>query len=242
MIYELSINIFSNEVKAFIQDGFFQYRKTTNVFHKHIYAEIHAVANGNAEYVVENKWHSLEKGDILLIGKDTFHKCEKKTDNFCLVPFQIRCDMPLKSGVYKIEPTIIQNLINEIEEYAQTAEPTKVKAYLTLICSKLFVPPKCKFTPSCDRELIIYEYFALNYCRDANINELAESLGVCSKQASRLVKKYTGNDFRTELAARRIFAAKQLMNNSAMSLSEIAQQVGYRSYNGFWKAYRKYRL
>ena len=41
------------------------------------------------------------------------------------------------------------------------------------------------------------------------------------------------------ISSTRVMIAKQLLRSSDMSLSEIAEYVGYRSYAGFWKAMKK---
>ncbi len=237
MIYEFEIDVSKNKIKIIMQEAFFIHNKASQVLHEHIYHELHAVASGEAVYIVENKHYRLKKGDMLLIGSGNFHKCESVSNDFSFVVFQIKCDDKLNTGKYSIEPSILQNTILSIDEYAKKGVSTKIKAYLTIICADFFENKNGNPTPVRDREFIIYEYFALNYSRDANISELADKLSVCVRQASRLVRKYYGNDFRTELTKRRISAAKLLISEGTMSLSQVAQKVGYSSYSGFWKAY-----
>ena len=40
----------------------------------------------------------------------------------------------------------------------------------------------------------------------------------------------------------RMNTAEHLHKTTDMSLTEISQYVGYKSYNGFWKAMKKYNL
>ena len=52
--------------------------------------------------------------------------------------------------------------------------------------------------------------------------------------------KYTGRHFRGELTYRRIEAAKYLLATEKIKLREVAERVGYKSYSGFFKAYKAY--
>ncbi len=241
MIYELSINVSDSKIKIIMQDSFFANDDVSPVLHKHIYPEIHAIAEGEAVYLVQNKRHTLKKGDILLIDSGKFHKCEKATENLKFIAFQLSGNTEFKAGRYKTEPSILQSTLKNINYYAKNGDATKIKAYLMLICAELAENKKDKLIPVTDREYIISEYFALNYNGNANIKELADKLGVCTKQASRLVKRYTGNNFRTELSKRRISVAKLLISEGTLSVAEIAFKVGYNSYSGFWKAYNSDR-
>ena len=73
----------------------------------------------------------------------------------------------------------------------------------------------------------------------------AANTGMCGKipaylslkQTERLIVEYTGNTFRKEMAQKRIEAAKHLISTENITLAEAAEQVGYHSYSGFWKAF-----
>ena len=61
------------------------------------------------------------------------------------------------------------------------------------------------------------------------------------KQASRLIKKHMGATFSDVLSDYRLQAANRLLfGTPEMSLTEVAEFVGYRSYSGFWKAFKRY--
>ena len=90
-----------------------------------------------------------------------------------------------------------------------------------------------------DYAFIIEEFLKVNYARDVKLSDLAAELNLSETHTERLVKKYTGNTFRQELAEIRIKMAQMLLSSTDMTMAEISEYVGYNSYSGFYKAYKK---
>ena len=64
-------------------------------------------------------------------------------------------------------------------------------------------------------------------------------MGLGNKQTEREVKRITGNTFTAELSKRRIEAAVALTQTTDLPLVKISELVGYSSYCGFYKAYKR---
>jgi len=69
---------------------------------------------------------------------------------------------------------------------------------------------------------------------------LAAQLYLSERQTRNLVKKYYGQDYKTLIIKQRMEFADMLLEDETRSLEEIAEEVGYRSYSGFYQAYTKY--
>ncbi|MCI9336646.1 MAG: helix-turn-helix transcriptional regulator [Lachnospiraceae bacterium] len=76
--------------------------------------------------------------------------------------------------------------------------------------------------------------------QDLQLEDLARHLCLSPRQTSRLVKNLFNRSFRDVKNERYMEEAKRLMADSAYSLREIAELLGYGSYNGFYKAFRLY--
>lgn len=76
--------------------------------------------------------------------------------------------------------------------------------------------------------------------QELQLEDLARHLCLSPRQTSRLVKNLFNRSFRDVKNERYMEEAKRLMADSAYSLKDIAEQLGYGSYNGFYKAFRLY--
>ena len=78
-----------------------------------------------------------------------------------------------------------------------------------------------------------------NYNKNITLDDLAKELMLSKKQAEREVQRTTGNTFTKELSKRRINAAVILTQTTSLPLTKISTLVGYSSYCGFYKAYKR---
>lgn len=240
MYNELIIKNNSREYKVFLQDGFYSSTSATQGLHKHNYAEVHTVANGDATFLVGEVSYSLKSGEIMIIPGGIFHCCVRKDGDALHSAFQFdyRDD---KVSVHMIGADTVLSFIKEAEKVKGSADYSRVAPYISLFCNLICPSEDLHAIPITDYGFLIHEFFALHYSEDLHLCDLAGFLHLSERQTERLVKEYTGNTFRGELVAIRMNIAKRLLASKEMSLSEISEYVGYRSYAGFWKALNKYK-
>ena len=234
--YEFTIHVDETEVKIFTQLGFFNHDAITTNLHKHHYTEIHLIETGQLEYLVDDSRITVCAGELLVIPEKTFHKCYPTNTEASFIAFQLNQSFSAPI-VHTSIPGIFSRLRDEISSAANTGMCGKIPAYLSLICIDLLCDKKRKLTPILDRNFIIHEFFSHNYDHNASLSDLAKELNLSLKQTERLIVEYTGNTFRKEMAQKRIEAAKHLISTENITLAETAEQVGYHSYSGFWKAF-----
>jgi AraC-like DNA-binding protein len=87
---------------------------------------------------------------------------------------------------------------------------------------------------------IIEEYLLQHFRDPEGLAGLAAQLYLSERQTRNLVKKYYGQEYKTLIIKQRMEFADMLLSDTTRSLEEIAEEVGYRSYSGFYQAYTKY--
>lgn len=91
-----------------------------------------------------------------------------------------------------------------------------------------------------DRKWIIEEHIANSYQDEYSLSSLAKKLYLSERQARVVVHELMGDNYKKLITQQRMSIANVLIASSSTSLSDIAFQVGYRSYNGFYIAYTKF--
>lgn len=221
----------------FLQNGFFNPASPTTTLHFHGYTEIHLVLSGTMKYIIDGKSHTFSAGDILAIPKKTYHCCADVEDARSIA-FQIEKGLEGLMSTH-LSPALVSDFAEEIKKAEQTNNYHIILKYISLFSSLLIEEKSVRPVDAVDYSLIINEFFANKYNQKVTINTLARELNLSEKQTARLVKKYTGNTFNEQLTLSRLNIAKHLMDSTEMKLSEIADYVGFMSYSGFWKAYKK---
>ncbi|WP_055077959.1 response regulator transcription factor [Lagierella massiliensis] len=82
-------------------------------------------------------------------------------------------------------------------------------------------------------------YIHSNYSREISVGDLAEQNYMNSSNFSRLFKNCVGVSIIDYLRKIRINKAKDLLDSSYKSISEIALEVGYKSENLFYKDFKR---
>ena len=82
----------------------------------------------------------------------------------------------------------------------------------------------------------VCHYIENNY-RTVTIQELSEVFHFQEDYFNRLIKKRTGKTYCELLQDVRLFRAEQLLTQTSLTVSEIAEEVGYRNKGYFYKLF-----
>ena len=239
MIYELPVNIGKSEFKVFLQDDFLIASNIDSPLHDHFHTEVHIVSEGEFEFYVDNKVYTLSVGDIVAIPSRCLHW--RRNKSLVAKCFAFSTDYEIKEMISgKIDKEILKSFVRETETCKITENSNKISAFISLFLCYVFDIDDISVKETNDYSYIINKFFEDNYDKDVTLADLAKEISFSQKQASRMVVKYTGNTFRTEIAKRRVTAGKILLQSGALSNEEIAHSLGYASYSCLWKAIKTF--
>lgn len=225
-------------------DGDQKYPPITSVvrtsLHDHPFAEVHIITKGAALYTVDGITHTVSKGGAILIPKSKYHAVDisqtDEEDAFRIV-FHVDTDMENLS-ILSFPLELITSLADDLQSGATTPS---IYHRLFFLVSELIGKNEFSSTPFWDHELMIREFFSLNYDKNICLRDLSRRLCLSDMQTQRIIKKFTGMTFGECLLHQRMTVVQNLMETTSMTLAEIARYVGYHSYCGFWKAYKKFK-
>lgn len=151
---------------------------------------------------------------------------------------------PQNAQIEEYAKKIIANLYSD----SMLAEES-VKAWFTLLLAEIFSVLNDNKTSAYDnnsqlaetdmRFFMIEDYFNEHYMEDISLKDLAKRLFLSEKQTDRMIKKAFGEGFSQHLCKIRMLIAKDLLTDADKEISEIAEEVGYKSYNGFYLAFKQ---
>ena len=238
---ELTVTIGETPLNVFLQNGFHPSTAPTLTPHKHFYSEMHLFVGGSAQFRVEKKNFFLSENSVILVPAGRFHCCVYKETCAKHIAFQVTFSAK-HVEIFHTEHAFALAFLKEIEQIENTSDYSSVAAYIAFFCSFLCKTNPVKAKQIKDPTFLISEFFSKRYHTDIQLKDLADELCMSVRQTERTVMQVTGRSFRDALVFARMEAAKHLLKTTNMTLSEIAQRVGYQSYAGFWKAAKKYNI
>lgn len=219
--------------------GFYGHTAPTRTLHTHNYAEIHVIAKGSVKLLLGGTTLQLQAGDVVLVPENTFHMYTDYSPDAAHTAFLVECHAR-EAHTHRQPTELLLHFLEAIRESEKTGNMASVAPYLSLLCGAFFPEETATTQPVTDHAFIIHNYISRHYAQEPNVEELARRLHFSPRQTARLVQQHTGMTFKNAVLTYRMAVARHLAENTDLSLAQIAQQVGYRTYNGFWKAYTRY--
>lgn len=228
--------------------------------------EIHFIDSGKGVLNVQSEKFNLSKGSLFITGPNVLHKqipdeispmhelClylvikhSKKAE--ALLQYFTSHFFWIGKGNTEIKK-LFQRIVCENENRSQWSESAISSLVIELIVEmvKLYTPtsPTLFSDKRADlnesRAWILDELF-YNKCIDGSLEDFAKELGVCPRQAQRIISDYYGSTFKKLRQEARLAKASTLLESGDLSIEQVAQQCGYLSVTSFNKAFKqKYKV
>ncbi len=240
-------------------------KKKYDQLHFHTYYELFYVNNGRFSIKFENEDKEFSKDDLIVISPGTNHKTimvnpgtARYNFNFLMENNSLKTNFSLYDaliGVFSDECTVINNcyalrdvLKKIVVDIMHGDEVMLGMHFHELAVSILdFVDPQKAHPLSTqtisDSNMIrmykLQQIIFTSYSQDISLNYIADKLFLSTRQASRIIQQYFGCTYRELVAKMRMKVAVELLENTDMTILEIASQVGYNSIKGFYAYFKK---
>ena len=217
--------------------------------HLHSEAEIITVLDGQIHLTLNGSTYILQAGDCAFIQPNQIHSYQSQT-NHCLITI---FDPSLVPSVHHMlyntkfaHPICKSNddflyALNKLTFLSIAKDSsTLIKGYLYVILSFLndqLIPVKQLHTEfTCFQNILLY--VNAHYDKEITIANTAKKFGVSYEHLSRLYRAQTGLNFSEHVRLLRISKAKQLLNETTLSISEISECCGYTNERTFYRAFQ----
>lgn len=231
--------------------------------HKHSFVEFHYVYGGKETlfFPKEDKRVSLTGGMIAMIPRGLYHCAETEEESFVSrVCFNFSMDTEGASGnpILPVFQSTGQALIlkdaaisaamdrwrsileDDKDPMGQTREGVALLDVVLDIFRRLSegksVPLRQNQTKQ-RQKWLIEEHIFTRYHAPEGLEGLAQKLYLSPRQTRKLVKSFYGEDYKTLIIRQRMEMAQIFLESQQLSLEEVAEKIGYRSYSGFHLAF-----
>ena len=218
-------------------------------FHNHEFYELIYVHRGNSlQQFKDGSKLLLTEGQCLLLTPLAGHKMGKCRSSDIVLKVVIPRGIFDRTGGEVLGDRLCEKAI-VFENMSETAKFTLLKlleeqsrnmrfrdllidSYLTVIFVELVNSPRRDLA----LELTLNRYFEENI-QTATLSEFAAMQNYNPHYISRLIRNRTGKTFSTLLSLYRLSRAKQLLTESALTIEDIAVEVGYSNPSGLYKQF-----
>ncbi len=237
--------------------------------HVHFYHQILLITSGRAHFVIGSKEYEASRRSFLIISAFERHELnvtEYPYDGYVLAvnnefvrryltrpylnqafwcrPEGVSHMVELSEAAFSRAVSLCGQMVEELREGRPLWDEQEAACTMELMTLVYRESPDSYWKPFDTRAReLIYEaqrYVADHYAENIGLESLAASLYVSKYYLSHLFRQETGYSYREYLLQYRLSAARQLLLETRLSMSEVAAACGWENPGQFTRAFRKY--
>lgn len=223
--------------------------------HLHKQAEFFLIQEGEMTVTVNGEACPAREGDLLTLFPNTVHSYQSEEKNrgimiifnpelagelsYKLTNYSGSEQVLRKSQVHRDIPYCMESILHTD---TRPEHLPLVKGYLLILVSR--VCASLDIVPVGQREDFDLVHRALlyvtgNFKEALTLEQVARELGISRSYLSRIFSRKVGSGFNQYVNALRVGLAQHLLENPALSVSEIAMECGFESLRTFNRAFRE---
>jgi len=234
-------------------------RGDSGFMHNHDYYEIVYIISGSIEHICNNLTEVLKKSDAMILRPGDVHDY-KRIDPACIhrdimVPTELfaqvcgfldpglaaKIDNSLQPVGFSVDDAHIgyfENIFGHIYESAGKNTEPMIKGALTSVLSTVLMQKSMSPPPSLWFLDLITRFKRLEYVR-GGISKILEDISYSQIYICRIFKKHMGCTITEHLNTVRLNCAESFLTTTNLSVSQIADEVGYNSLSYFTNMFKK---
>lgn len=237
-----------------------------DAMHAHKSHEIYFLISGQRRYFVGHSIYDVAPGNLVFIPTTQLHRTtapgrrgyERYVVNFFETHLQTfieligrtTFDRLLQSGCVQLPSSISRQVQRDLEQMEQSMSRSDSLGFATavhllqdiLLCALHHGKPILPCTgESADKIQYVARYISENYTDSLSLHEAAQMAHMEDTYFSKRFKTLTGFGYHEYLTQTRLLAAQQLLDDTVLSIGEIAEHCGFSSSNYFGDVFRRWK-
>lgn len=209
--------------------------------------------SGSADFIIEGTAYELEKGYLLHVGPNLQIQsmvAKESTFEYAVIHFTMPIDVELKFPLFYDHfllqvgdnmklGSMLQQLIQNYLIPGGVAFLRSKAMFLNILEEIILSYRKNDFETKLENMDMIIDFIQQHYQREITVNDIANHFDIERRKFTYLFEKKIGVSPTIYLTELRIGQSKFLLRTSDLSISEIAESVGYNDYFYFSRVFKK---
>ncbi|MBR2343755.1 MAG: AraC family transcriptional regulator [Clostridia bacterium] len=244
-------------------------RSPSSTVHSHSSYEVHTILEGSATIQTDGGSYQLSEGESIILPPELLHKsmfiddaCIRTSFYFSFREIKGRDGRAYRAladafgglnGARHVQgSSVIGPYFKRIIESYRSGSvlgDTNTRLLFSLILTELAefclsnkrsdIPRQQKSGDDTLLFAVIEEYLTQRFNHGASLAELAKLIHMSDRNTTRVFRRLFGTSFSEHIASRRAKTAKYLLGHTDMSLGDIASELGFATYSGFYSFFKE---
>lgn len=154
----------------------------------------------------------------------------------------LRQGMALGADDYLTKPCTVEQFLSAIATRLQRQEDIQRSCLRTLQQSPSMPsqPPEARtIFPNCPKLAAVFQFIETHYSQPINLGDVAHAAGYSPAYLTNLSQSHTGRTVKSWIIERRMVQARKMLRETAQSIKQIAETIGYADAGYFTRQFRK---
>lgn len=189
-------------------------------------------------YSIQFNFKFLKRNSMSQFKNESQRIIDILKDNKYLIAKDLNNNFALVESIYD---ELTSQRIGYIQKVELLVKHIFINIFRTICENDIYDMPVVKMKYQDEKRIPKIELFFHDHYRQSNIriNDLSKFLNLSVRQTQRVIKGLFGVSFKAKLNETRIENAKQLLNTTNLSITEVSELVGFNSVNYFYYAFRE---
>ena len=218
--------------------------------HWHEFYEIELILSGGGVYHIDGIDYPIERGALYVMSPSSFHRIHF-TEDTRLINFMFTldaCDPAFLCGVFDTVPHVTMKLcdreIDFIHTLAKEMEHSDSVKYLSALMNSILGKIQLMHTKEApqlqngDMQYAIL-YIQNHFKEDLHLADVARIASYSPNYFGNKFKEYTGVTFKSYVMSLQFTLAEQMLEHTALSVTEISYQCGFKDFSNFMTYFKK---
>lgn len=235
--------------------------EVNNTEHNHDFEELVIVERGSAMHMLNGEAHFIQSGDVFYINRQDYHYYQN-LGSLCLTNILIRPEVKFYF-IPSVESLLKESFSYHPTEYLHLGIRDRIVFFEFMKDLQLCLEGQCK-RQAIKREGLLLQMFSLfetkhnlrdsreknlaierilemvrlEHCEKVDWKQLCQQYGISPRTLFRHVKDITGYTPEQYLIMLRLRTAKDFIQHSDISISDVALQSGFKNFSHFSRCYK----
>ncbi len=250
------------EIERMVRRG--HYTMGINHFHDHY--ELYYLLSGERYYFIQNKTYHVQKGDLVLIGKQTLHKTADtgmadherillsfNSDYLGLPAIEQRLTSAFQGEPHVLrlnvqQQTYMERLLFELDR-EQQEQHDQHEIFMHALLQQLLIAVHriyaraqdvFEFVSPTHRKISeLADYINKHYAESLPLSEVSAAFHMSASYTSRMFKQVTGFSYIEYINSVRVKEAQRMLRETKLKVIRIAEDVGFESVAHFGRVFKQ---
>lgn len=209
------------------------------------YYDLTILLEGKMTYIIDGKSYSIKKNDAVFIKPGMTRKRLYNSTPVKFISFNFLINPDIELPFDSAISGCVNSMVGKLLALYPATQKTRAfhsyeKITNILNCILFELIDTNNFKSNNEHIVKIFKYISENIDKKISLDSISKEMHLSREYISRIFKEETGKTITNYITEQKMILAKEMISTHDMSLTSVANHLGYENYHYFSRVFKKY--